>query len=147
MARSGSSAIAICGSAWWPPAARWTTRSARRPTPRRPARPPTRPPARRWWTSSTRARASCASRPTPVAWSWLALGSVARRELTLASDQDNALALANGGGKPADDFFADVAEAVNAGLARCGFGADRAEVLARSHAWRMEADQWRATFA
>jgi CBS domain-containing protein len=83
----------------------------------------------------------------PVAWSWLALGSVARRELTLASDQDNALALADAGGKPADDFFADVAETVNAGLARCGFGADRAEVLARSHTWRMEAGQWRDTFA
>jgi CBS domain-containing protein len=83
----------------------------------------------------------------PVAWAWLALGSVARRELTLASDQDNALALADGGGKPADDYFADVAEDVNAGLARCGFGADRAEVLARSHAWRMEAAAWRATFA
>jgi CBS domain-containing protein len=83
----------------------------------------------------------------PVAWAWLALGSVARRELTLASDQDNALALADGGGKPADDYFADVAEDVNAGLARCGFGADRAEVLARSHAWRMEASQWSATFA
>jgi CBS domain-containing protein len=83
----------------------------------------------------------------PAAWSWMALGSVARRELTLASDQDNALALADGGGKPADDFFADVAESVNAGLARCGFGADRAEVLARSHTWRMEAAQWRDTFA
>jgi CBS domain-containing protein len=83
----------------------------------------------------------------PVAWAWLALGSVARRELTLASDQDNALALADGGGKPADDWFADLAEYVNAGLARCGFGADRAEVLARSHAWRMEAREWRATFA
>ena len=35
--------------------------------------------------------------PAPVAWAWLALGSVARRELTLASDQDNALAYDDGG--------------------------------------------------
>ena len=43
-----------------------------------------------------RARASTGRRPCP--WAWLALGSVARRELTLASDQDNALAYADGGG-------------------------------------------------
>jgi CBS domain-containing protein len=82
----------------------------------------------------------------PVAWSWLALGSVARRELTLASDQDNALALADGGGKPADEWFARVAADVNAGLARCGFGADHGDVLASNQAWRMEAGEWRATF-
>ena len=35
--------------------------------------------------------------PAPCAWAWLALGSVARRELTLASDQDNALAYADPG--------------------------------------------------
>ena len=33
--------------------------------------------------------------PAPVAWAWLDLGSAARREFTLASDQDNALAYAN----------------------------------------------------
>ena len=30
--------------------------------------------------------------PAPVPWAWLDLGSAARREFTLASDQDNALA-------------------------------------------------------
>ena len=44
--------------------------------------------------------------PAPVPWAWLALGSVARRELTLASDQDNALAYADGGGPEADAYFA-----------------------------------------
>ena len=33
--------------------------------------------------------------PAPVAWAWLALGSAARREFTLASDQENALAYAD----------------------------------------------------
>src|SRR5262249_48565221 len=32
--------------------------------------------------------------PAPVAWTWLDFGSAARRELTLASDQDNGLAYA-----------------------------------------------------
>jgi CBS domain-containing protein len=89
--------------------------------------------------------------PAPVPWAWLALGSVARRELTLASDQDNALAYDDddvaGGGAAADPFFADVAADVNAGLARCGLGEDAAEVLARNPRWRMSAGQWRAVFA
>jgi CBS domain-containing protein len=84
--------------------------------------------------------------PAPVAWAWLALGSVARRELTLASDQDNALAYADEGGPAADDFFARMAADVNAGLARCGLGEDAAEVLARDPRWRMSASRWRATF-
>jgi CBS domain-containing protein len=84
--------------------------------------------------------------PAPVAWAWLALGSVARRELTLASDQDNALAYADDGGPEADAYFAAVAGDVNAGLARCGLGEDSSEVLARNPRWRMSAGQWTAVF-
>jgi CBS domain-containing protein len=85
--------------------------------------------------------------PAPVAWAWLALGSVARRELTLASDQDNALAYADGG-DPAevDRYFERFAAEVNAGLARCGFGIDAGDVLARDHRWRMSASQWIRVF-
>lgn len=79
----------------------------------------------------------------PVPWAWMGLGSVARRELTLASDQDNALAFADEGGAEADDFFAAAAAEVNAGLARCGFGEDNADVLARDPRWRMPASRWR----
>jgi CBS domain-containing protein len=79
----------------------------------------------------------------PVAWAWLALGSVARREMTLASDQDNAFAYADDAGNEAVEFFARVATDVNDGLARCGFGEDNAEVLARSPRWRMSAGEWR----
>ena len=85
--------------------------------------------------------------PAPVPWAWMALGSVARRELTLASDQDNALAYDDAGGPDADAFFAAVAADVNGGLARCGLGEDAAEVLARNARWRMSAGAWRAVFA
>jgi CBS domain-containing protein len=79
----------------------------------------------------------------PVAWAWLALGSTARRELTLASDQDNALAYAGESRDPGvDDYFARVATDVNAGLARCGLGADAADVLARNAEWRMSEGEW-----
>jgi CBS domain-containing protein len=81
--------------------------------------------------------------PAPVAWAWLALGSTARRELTLASDQDNALAYAGTGRDPnVDAYFERVATDVNAGLMRCGLGADAADVLARNKEWRMSEGEW-----
>ena len=83
--------------------------------------------------------------PPPTPWAWLALGSVARRELTLGSDQDNALAYGDGDAQ-VDRYFARVAADVNAGLSRCGFGEDVSEVLARSPEWRMSAAAWQRTF-
>jgi CBS domain-containing protein len=85
--------------------------------------------------------------PAPVPWAWLALGSVARRELTIASDQDNALAYDDGAGQEAEAFFARVATDVNASLVRCGFGEDGAGVLARDPRWRMAGGRWQAVFA
>jgi CBS domain-containing protein len=82
----------------------------------------------------------------PVAWSWMALGSVARREQSLASDQDNALAYDRGAGTDGDALFAAVAADVDAGLERCGFGPDTSEVLARNRQWRMSEDEWERVF-
>jgi CBS domain-containing protein len=85
--------------------------------------------------------------PAPVPWAWLALGSTARRELTLASDQDNALAYAGGGRDPEiDGYFERIATDVNVGLARCGLGADAADVLARNPEWRMSEGEWLRIF-
>jgi CBS domain-containing protein len=84
--------------------------------------------------------------PAPAAWSWLALGSTARREATLASDQDNALAYADPGGPEVDAHFAALAADVNTALARCGFGADNAEVLARNRQWRLTESEWVQVF-
>jgi CBS domain-containing protein len=85
--------------------------------------------------------------PASVAWAWLALGSTARRELTLSSDQDNALAYAGEGRDPEiDAYFERIATDVNAGLARCGLGADAADVLARNPEWRMSEGEWLRIF-
>ena len=85
--------------------------------------------------------------PAPVPWAWLALGSTARRELTLASDQDNALAYAGDGRDPEiDGYFERIGTDVNAGLARCGLGADAADVLARNAEWRMSEGEWLRIF-
>jgi CBS domain-containing protein len=84
--------------------------------------------------------------PAPRAWAWLALGSVARRELTLASDQDNALAYAGPADPEVDVYFERIAQDVNAGLVRAGFGADISGVVAENSLWRMSELQWIQTF-
>jgi CBS domain-containing protein len=83
--------------------------------------------------------------PAPVAWAWLDLGSAARREFTLASDQDNALAYAED--RPGvDEYFARLGADVNTGLASCGIGIDNNGVLARDRRWRMSRGEWLRTF-
>lgn len=87
--------------------------------------------------------------PAPLPWSWLDLGSAARREFTLASDQDNALAYATppeGTEASVDAYFARMAEEVNAGLVRCGLGLDHNDVLAGNRQWRMSRAGWVQTF-
>jgi CBS domain-containing protein len=84
--------------------------------------------------------------PAPRAWAWLALGSAARREVTLASDQDNALAYADPADPEVDAYFERLARDVNAGLVRAGFGADASGVLASNPAWRMSQSRWIQTF-
>jgi CBS domain-containing protein len=85
----------------------------------------------------------------PVPWSWIDLGSAARREFTLASDQDNALAYANvepGVAGEVDAYFERMGGDVNDGLVKCGIGLDNNGVLARNRQWRMSEDGWLKTF-
>jgi CBS domain-containing protein len=87
--------------------------------------------------------------PAPLAWAWLDLGSAARREFTLASDQDNALAYEMpppGQEDAVDAYFARLGREVNDGLARCGFGVDNNDVLAGNRLWRMSKPDWLRTF-
>lgn len=83
----------------------------------------------------------------PVAWAWLVLGSGARRELTLGSDQENALAYADSGDPGVDAYFERLAADVDDGLARCGFVVDANAVLARDRLWRMSLPRWERTIA
>jgi CBS domain-containing protein len=84
--------------------------------------------------------------PAPRAWAWLILGSAARRELTLASDQENALAYAGEPDPDVDAYFEGFARDINAGLARCGYSPDANDVLARERLWRMPEAAWLDTF-
>ena len=88
--------------------------------------------------------------PAPLAWAWLDLGSAARREFTLASDQDNALAYADpepDEEEAVDAYFERLGSDVNDGLARCGIGVDNNGVLAGKRLWRMSKGAWLRTFA
>ncbi len=87
--------------------------------------------------------------PAPLAWAWLNLGSAARREFTLSSDQDNALAYADPSPEEAgsvDAYFERLGSDVNAGLARCGIGVDNNGVMAGKRLWRMSKGDWLRTF-
>jgi len=84
--------------------------------------------------------------PAPGAWAWLVLGSTARREFTLGSDVESALAYDDGLGDGADEYFAAVAADVRRGLERCGFVLDANEVFASEPLWRMPASRWVETF-
>jgi CBS domain-containing protein len=83
----------------------------------------------------------------PVPYAWLAFGSGARSELTLASDQDNGIAYAETDDPAVDDYYRRVAEEVNEGLQRCGFVADPHGVVASNQEWRMSLAAWRRAFA
>jgi CBS domain-containing protein len=82
----------------------------------------------------------------PVPFAWLAFGSAARSELTVASDQDNGLAYEDTDDPRVPDYFRDLARAVNAGIESCGLPADPHGVLARRAEWRMSLSRWRAVF-
>ena len=90
--------------------------------------------------------------PAPLPWAWLDMGSAARREFTLASDQDNALAYARPapGGEltpeTADSYFEQLGQDVNDGLELCGIGIDNNGVMARNRLWRMSKPDWLRTF-
>jgi CBS domain-containing protein len=90
--------------------------------------------------------------PAPLPWAWLDMGSAARREFTLASDQDNAMAYSRPAPgaeltlEAADAYFARLGDDVNVGLERCGIGLDNNGVMARDRRWRMSKPEWLRTF-
>jgi CBS domain-containing protein len=84
----------------------------------------------------------------PCAWAWLALGSEARQEQGLATDQDNALVV---GCEPAafdevDPYFQRLTTFVNDGIAQAGIPRCRAAVIASNPEWRGTLDGWEERF-
>ena len=77
----------------------------------------------------------------PVEWAWLALGSAARQEQAIHTDQDHALAF-EGDREVAEPALAPLAEFVSAGLEQAGFARCRGEVMAANPALRLSVDEW-----
>jgi CBS domain-containing protein len=85
--------------------------------------------------------------PPPVAYAWIAYGSQGRQELTLHSDQDNALILDDEySAQQHGDYFTQLANDVCDGLAACGFSHCPGAMMASNPAWRLPVAGWQATF-
>ncbi len=86
--------------------------------------------------------------PAPVPFAWIAAGSLARREQTALSDQDNAIILADSFvAAQHDAYFAALARFVCDGLNACGYAYCPGEVMASNPRWRQPLSVWRGYFA
>jgi len=85
--------------------------------------------------------------PPPVPYCFLALGSMARQEQGVVTDQDNALVLDNRF-EPAlhDAYFEALARFVTEGLARCGYSLCTGDVMATNPRWRQPLRVWQGYF-
>jgi len=84
--------------------------------------------------------------PPPVPYCWVVLGSQARLEQGLASDQDNALILGDDATPGDEEYFATLAQRVSDGLAACGYAYCSGGVMATNPTWRQPVTQWSRTF-
>lgn len=86
--------------------------------------------------------------PPPVPYCFLALGSMARQEQLIVTDQDNALVLDNSFDPVRhDDYFKALAAFVSDGLARCGYSYCTGGVMATNAKWRQPLRQWERYFS
>lgn len=85
--------------------------------------------------------------PPPVPYCFLALGSMARDEQYVVTDQDNAMVLSDAF-KPDehDDYFAKLAAYVSDGLAECGYEYCKGGIMATNTQWRQPLSVWRDYF-
>src|SRR5215218_8319802 len=84
--------------------------------------------------------------PPPCPYALLVLGSGARREPTLGSDQDHALVLADDAPPGADGWFAALAEHLAATLERCGLVRCPGNIMATNPARRVPLGAWQEQF-
>ena len=84
----------------------------------------------------------------PCPWAWFALGSEARREQGLFTDQDNALIFDPVAVSEAevDAYFGELGSLVNDGLEEAGIPKCRAGVMASNPDWRGTVQTWQRRF-
>jgi CBS domain-containing protein len=85
--------------------------------------------------------------PPPIPYCFLALGSMARQEQLIVTDQDNAMILDNRfDPEKHDAYFSDVAKFVSDGLAACGYSLCTGDVMATNPRWRQPLRVWQQYF-
>ena len=84
----------------------------------------------------------------PVPYCFLALGSMARDEQLLMTDQDNALILDNSyNPEQHETYFVELAKLVSDGLNRCGYVYCSGNIMATNPEWRKTRTEWERCFA
>ncbi|WP_116472503.1 putative nucleotidyltransferase substrate binding domain-containing protein [Zobellella maritima] len=86
--------------------------------------------------------------PPPVPYCFLALGSMARDEQLIVTDQDNAFILDNRY-NPAQhgDYFQALAQFVSDGLAACGYSYCKGGIMATNPKWQKTRREWEQCFS
>ncbi|WP_183729380.1 DUF294 nucleotidyltransferase-like domain-containing protein [Desulfurispira natronophila] len=84
----------------------------------------------------------------PVPYCFLALGSMARDEQSIVTDQDNAIILDNSFDPDQhDEYFRQLAEFVCDGLSECGYSYCTGGIMATNPKWRQPLQVWQDYFA
>ena len=86
--------------------------------------------------------------PPPVPYCFLALGSMAREEQLLVTDQDNAMILSQDY-RAADhgEYFKQLANFVCDGLDACGYTYCDGDIMASNPKWRLTLKEWKEQFS
>ncbi|WP_122208525.1 DUF294 nucleotidyltransferase-like domain-containing protein [Pseudomonas viridiflava] len=85
--------------------------------------------------------------PAPIPYCFMALGSMARDEQLLVTDQDNALVLDDSFDPNLhDDYFKKMATFVSDGLAACGYSYCKGGIMATNAQWRQPLHVWKSYF-
>lgn len=84
----------------------------------------------------------------PIPYCFLALGSMARDEQLLVTDQDNAIILDNNyDEKQHGQYFKELATFVCDALSKCGYRYCTGDIMATNPAWRLTRNQWEECFS
>ncbi|WP_136248843.1 DUF294 nucleotidyltransferase-like domain-containing protein [Halomonas borealis] len=85
--------------------------------------------------------------PPPVPYCFMALGSMARNEQSITTDQDNALVLSDDFDPERHDaYFLALAQFVSDGLDACGYPYCKGDVMATNARWRQPLAVWKRYF-
>ncbi|QSP95748.1 cyclic nucleotide-binding/CBS domain-containing protein [Marinobacter salinisoli] len=85
--------------------------------------------------------------PPPIPYCFMALGSMARDEMLVLTDQDNAMILDDRfDPEQHDDYFLALAKFVSDGLAECGYTYCTGDIMATNRHWRQPLKVWKHYF-